>query len=54
MLTANRQLTEGTSWADLFDSLQPGQVAELRGLYDAMPDGARAEYDRRYGRPEGI
>jgi hypothetical protein len=54
VLTANRQLIEGTGWADLYDSLTAGQVTELRELYDAMPDGARAEYDRRYGRPEEI
>jgi hypothetical protein len=43
VLTANRQLTEGTGWDDLYDSLTADQVAELRELYDAMPDGARAE-----------
>lgn len=52
VLIAGRDLSAGGSWADLFDGLGPEQVSELRGLYDAMPDDARAEYDRRYGRPE--
>jgi hypothetical protein len=54
VLTSNRKLTGGTSWSDLFDSLGPEHASQLRGLYDAMPDGARAEYDRRHGRPKEI
>ncbi len=38
-------------WADLFDSLAPERAVQLGTLYEALPDGARAEYDRRYGRP---
>jgi hypothetical protein len=54
VLTSNRKLTEGTSWSDLFNSLGPESASRLSGLYDAMPDGARAEYDCRYGRPQEI
>lgn len=39
------------TWEHIFDQLTPDQVARLRDLYDAMPDGARAEFDRRYGQP---
>ncbi len=52
VLTSSRKLSESTSWSDLFDSLGPDGASQLRGLYDAIPDGARAEWDRRYGRPE--
>lgn len=54
VLLGNRKLTEGTSWPDLFYGLSPERVSQLRGLYDAISDGARAAYDRRYGRPEEI
>jgi|GEM_PF-4865129 hypothetical protein len=54
VLIGERKLAEGTSWPGLFDGISPEQVSQLRDLYDAMPDGARAEYDRRYGRPEEI
>jgi len=54
VLTARSDLSGGRSWADLFDSLGPEHAIQLRGLYDSMNDGARAEYDRRYGRPEEI
>lgn len=43
----------GSTWAELFDDLTPERAARLGELYDALPDSARAEYDRRYGRPEG-
>lgn len=36
----------------IFQALSPGTSPEFAGLYDALPDGARAEYDRRYGRPD--
>ncbi|SRR6266566_430721 len=42
------------TWQEMFDDLTPEQIARLCELYDALPDGARAEYDRRYGRPEEI
>ncbi len=54
VLTGDRKLTEGTGWPDLFDDLTAERLEQLRELYDAMPDPARAEYDRRYGRPENI
>lgn len=50
-LIGDRKLSEPT-WADLFDGLTPDRAEQLRDLYDALPDGARAEYDRRYGYPE--
>lgn len=37
------------SWAELFDDLSPERGARLGELYDVLPDGARAEYDRRFG-----
>lgn len=54
ILTRNHDLTDAPSWSGLFDDLTPESAAELRDLYDALPDGARAEYDRRYGRPDTI
>lgn len=39
-------------WAKLFDDLPPDRLRKLEELYDALPDGAQKEYDRRYGRPE--
>ena len=42
------------SWEQLFDDLTPERAARLGSLYDALPEGARAEYDRRYGRPQDI
>ena len=42
------------TWQEMFDELTPERAGRLRELYDALPDGARAEYDRRYGRPEAI
>jgi hypothetical protein len=43
-----------SSWEQLFDDLTPDRAARLGELYDVLPDGARTEYDRRYGRPEDI
>lgn len=51
-LLISRQWEQPPSWQQLFDELTPEQVARLGDLYDAMPDPARAEYDRRYGRPD--
>jgi hypothetical protein len=55
VLTAARSkdhpLTDATAWGELFDELTPERVARLRELYDDLPDGAREEFDRRYGRP---
>jgi hypothetical protein len=53
ILIGDRKLGEVT-WADLFDGLTPERAGQIRDLYDALPDGARAEYDRRYGRPRNV
>ena len=50
LLAGARLLADATGWPDLFDGLTPERVAQLRDLYNALPEGARAEYDRRYGR----
>lgn len=44
-------LTGNPTWADLFDRFSADRLPELTALYDGLPDGARAEYDRRYGLP---
>lgn len=54
VLTGERKLTKRTSWPDLFDGLTARQLEQLWDLHDALPDGGRAEYDRRYGQPEEI
>lgn len=53
ILIGDRKLGEVT-WADLFNGLTPDRAEQLRDLYGALPDGARDEYDRRYGRPQNI
>ncbi len=50
LLAGDRPLADATGWPDLFDGLSPERAAQLRDLYNALPEGARAEYDRRYGR----
>jgi hypothetical protein len=54
LLIGDRKLTDATGWPDLFDDLSPERALRLRDLYDALPRGARAEYDRRYGHPGTI
>jgi hypothetical protein len=54
ILIGGRTFSSPPSWPERFDGLSPEGAAKLRDLYDAMSDGARAEYDRRYGRPEKI
>jgi hypothetical protein len=54
VLIGDRQFSTPPTWAELFDGLTPERASQLRELYDALSDGARAEYDRRYGRPEDI
>jgi hypothetical protein len=51
LLIGDRGLIGASGWADLFDGLSPERAAQLGALYDALPDGARAEYGLRYGRP---
>jgi hypothetical protein len=47
ILIGDRKFSSPPSWPELFDGLSREGAAELRDLYDAMSDGARAEYDRR-------
>ena len=51
LLVGERMPDGATGWPDLFDALPLGRLPQLHDLYDALPDGARAEYDRRFGRP---
>jgi hypothetical protein len=51
LLAGDLLLTDATGWSDLFDGLTPERVLKLRELYDMLPRGAQAEYNRRYGRP---
>jgi hypothetical protein len=53
VLIGGRKFTTEPTWAELFDGLSPEGASELRDFYDAFPDGARAEYDRRYGPSDG-
>ena len=39
------------SWRQLFDELPESSVSERAELHDALPEGAQAEYARRYGAP---
>jgi hypothetical protein len=51
-LLVGERIPDGAAgWPDLFDALPLGRLPLLHELYDALPDGARAEYDRRFGRP---
>lgn len=54
VLIDGRKFSKPPGWAELFDGLSPEVTSQLRDLYDALPDPGRAEYDRRYGRPEEI
>jgi hypothetical protein len=51
LLAGDLRLTDAAGWPDLFDGLTPERVLRLRELYDALPHGAQAEYNRRYGHP---
>lgn len=46
-----RQWSSPPSWEQLFDDLTPERAEQLRDLYDALPDAARAEFDKRFGPP---
>jgi len=48
----HRRWDQPPSWRELFDDLEDGGRQRLVELYDAMPESARAEFDRRYGRPD--
>jgi hypothetical protein len=54
ILADGGKLQGNPTWQELFDSLTPERTAALEGLYDALPDDARAEWDARYGRPAGL
>lgn len=51
VLFGDRKFDHDPTWAELFDGLSPEAASELRDLYDALSDGARAEYDRWHGAP---
>ena len=51
-LVARKWERPPADWAELFDDLSPERASRLGELYDALPEGARQEYDRRYGKPE--
>lgn len=40
------------SWPEVFDRLDDSHIARLRELYPAIPQVGRAEFDRRFGRPD--
>ena len=50
-LLLTRGHDEPPSWQSLFDELPASSISELAELYDALPEGAQAEYTRRYGAP---
>jgi hypothetical protein len=50
-LLLTRSYDEPPSWQQLFDELPESSLSQLGELYDALPEGAQAEYTRRYGAP---
>ena len=50
-LLLTRRHNDPPSWQQLFDELPPSSLDELGELYDALPEGAQAEYTRRFGAP---
>jgi len=50
-LLLTRSHEDPPSWRQLFDELPESSVSQLGELYDALPEGAQAEYARRYGAP---
>lgn len=50
-LLLTRGHDEPPSWPSLFDELPDSSLSELGELYDALPEGAQAEYVRRFGEP---
>jgi predicted Zn-dependent peptidase len=53
-ILVTRQWPSPPTWQQLFDDLTPERAARLGERYDALPDGARIEYDKRYGRPQDV
>jgi hypothetical protein len=52
ILHDDRDLTKPATWPEVFDGLSDERAVQIHAIYDALPYGAWAEYDRRYGRPE--
>ena len=50
-LLLTRSHDDPPSWQQLFDELPQSSLDELGELYDALPEGAQAEYTRRFGAP---
>ena len=50
-LLLTRSHEDPPSWSQLFDELPESSLSELGELYDALPEGAQAEYARRFGVP---
>jgi len=50
-LLLTRSYDEPPSWRQLFDELPESSLSQLGELYDALPEGAQAEYTRRFGAP---
>ena len=50
-LLLTRSHDDPPSWSVLFDELPESSLSELGELYDALPEGAQAEYARRFGTP---
>src|SRR3954464_3748727 len=50
-LLLTRSHEDPPSWQQLFDELPESSISELGELYDALPEGARAESPRRFGAP---
>lgn len=50
-LLLTRSYDEPPTWRQLFDDLPAGTATELGELYDALPEGAQAEYSARFGTP---
>lgn len=50
-LLVTRSYDEPPTWTQIFDDLDPSVHTELGELFDALPEGAREEYVRRYGEP---
>jgi hypothetical protein len=50
-LLLTRSHDEPPSWRTLFDELPESSISQLAELFDALPEGAQAEYTRRFGAP---
>ncbi|MDT0277431.1 MULTISPECIES: hypothetical protein [Blastococcus] len=53
-LLLTRSYDEPPTWGRIFDDLDPAVHSELGDLFDALPEGAKEEYVRRYGEPSGV